>query len=315
MTESGARPFRPHAGEVPSEGLDDGARMRPTLPDWGDEPASREDLGDNGGSKGARGGLLRGTVAVLALAVFGGVVWYAYQWGVGDQQVVELPVVPAEPGPEKVKPEDPGGMQIPYQENLVLNRDSEPEATRVERLLPPPEVPLPAVLPAQEPAPDPVEETPVEETSVEETSVEELAQTVIEDLAPAAAEAIPPPPAESAAPAAPAAETQAASGSAGGAEAPAIPTAQPQVAELVGAFALQLASLKSSDAAEQEWTRLQKLFPDILAGLSLFVMAAEVEGVGQVYRLQIGTFQTHSTAADLCAQLKAKGQDCFIVRR
>ncbi len=313
MTESGARPFRIHAGEAPGEGVDEGARLRPTLPEWSNEPASGEDPGDNGGSKDARGNLLRGAVAVLALAVFAGVVWYAYQWGVGDEQIVELAVVRAEPGPEKVKPEDPGGMQIPYQENLVLNRNSEPEAPRVERLLPPPEVPLPTVLPVEEPAPAPVEETTVEETTVEETAAGDLAQTVIEDLAPASAGAVPPPPAEPTAPAA--APTQGASGSAGGAEAPATPTAEPQVAEVVGTFALQLASLKSADAAEKEWARLRKAFPDLLAGLSLFVVPADVEGVGQVHRLRIGTFQTHSTAADLCAQLKAKGQDCFIVRR
>ena len=47
--------------------------------------------------------------------------------------------------PVKVKPENPGGMEVPYQDRLVLNQPQSGDAANasVERLLPPPETPKP----------------------------------------------------------------------------------------------------------------------------------------------------------------------------
>ena len=44
----------------------------------------------------------------------------------------------------KVKPETPGGLDVPYQDQLVMNQPAEGgEGGKVERLLPPPEAPKP----------------------------------------------------------------------------------------------------------------------------------------------------------------------------
>lgn len=89
--------------------------------------------------------LLKVGVAVVAVAIFVGVIWYAYGWGTqqgGDSQA--LPVVRAGDGPEKVRPEDPGGMEVPHQDKLVLNESGGNGGQgNVERLLPPPETPQP----------------------------------------------------------------------------------------------------------------------------------------------------------------------------
>ena len=80
-------------------------------------------------------------------------------------------------------------------------------------------------------------------------------------------------------------------------------------------FALQLASFKNAKAAQQEWTEIQGKFPGLLLDTPAIVQPASVEGVGKVYRLKAGTFPTHATAADVCAQLRAAQQDCLVVER
>ena len=81
-------------------------------------------------------------IALVIFAAFGGVVWYAFSdpgTAPERQQTVEL--IQANPDPVKTKPENPGGLQVEHQDKLILNPD--PEKPQVERLLPPPEAPLP----------------------------------------------------------------------------------------------------------------------------------------------------------------------------
>jgi septal ring-binding cell division protein DamX len=87
--------------------------------------------------------LVQGGIALLAVVLFLGVVWYAYTWGSRSAATGDVPVVGAPEGAEKVEPEDPGGMDVPHQDKLVLNQDGAGESGEVERLLPPPEEPRP----------------------------------------------------------------------------------------------------------------------------------------------------------------------------
>lgn len=73
-------------------------------------------------------------------------------WLVYGEQILALlhsggdvPVVRADSGPVKVRPEQPGGMEVPNRDKLVYERLEGGEGTsaRVERLLPQPEEPLP----------------------------------------------------------------------------------------------------------------------------------------------------------------------------
>ncbi len=318
------RPLRLFADrmEDDDEGIEAGTRLGTPPPEWDEGDGAGEPDGSEDGLRGAAGGgqrLVRGAFVALALAGFSGVLWYAYQWGLGDSELVELPVVTAEPGPDKVKPADPGGLQVLYQDQLVLNRDSATgEVVRVERLLPPPEVPLPppessAVV---EEGAEVASTAPPAETIPDEgatLAIETAAGSTEPETAPEGGETTPsaevsavPAPAEPAPSAAPATDDQATQAIA------AAGTAQVAAA---GAFALQLASLKSSDAAEREWARLRGAYPKLMGGLSLIVQPADIQGVGKVYRLQVGAFPNRTAAADVCAQLKTKQQDCFVVRQ
>ena len=313
--------------------------------DWDHEDAARNPAGMAGPMSQAGGNLrrwIRGGFGVLALAGFVAVLWYAYEWGLGGGETVYLPTVRAEAGPEKEKPSDPGGLRVPYQDQLVLNQSgSDASAPRVERLLPPPEAPLPALSEIAPSYDEPVDEPPLEGEALPDAGQSETLQPAGEPPATApAAETVPQVPAASgdqpAAAVAPPADPPAAEPESAASEptptqnAAAQPTApeptapepvaqvpatQVPAAQAAGKFAVQLVSLKDRGAAEAEWRRLQGVFPGLLGDKSLLLQSAEVAGVGTVYRLRTGPFASRNDAAQICAQLKSKQQDCLVVSR
>jgi cell division septation protein DedD len=103
------------------------------------------------------------------------------------------------------------------------------------------------------------------------------------------------------------------------AQAPAKP-ARTQAAEAVGAapvkgsYVVQLGSFTSVSGSEQAWERLQKAHPELLGDMSLFVQKAQVNE-RTYFRVQAGPVPNRATALDMCAQLKARKQDCLVVRR
>ncbi|HMA13286.1 MAG: SPOR domain-containing protein [Bacteroidota bacterium] len=272
--------------------------------------------------------------ALAAVVCFGAIVWYAYNWGTGQVASDDLPVVSAEPMPEKVKPEQPGGMEVPHQGIAVLNPDGEtPQA--VERLLPRPEVPAP---PEPLPGPpaeiagaapdertiEPLPEVPAiadggaadvtEAPAVDEPAAEEdVAEDVAED-------AVPRPQSKPDDQIANLLEQQAVETANGGTTPPAPPAAPQQTAPqqtaavAKGAIVVQLSSVKSEAAANQEWKRLQASHPAVLGKLGLALETAAVQGT-TYYRVQTGPFASRAAAADVCTQLKARNQDCLVKQR
>ena len=101
--------------------------------------------------------LPRSLLALAAVALFGGGLWVAYVLGThhpaapGDG----VPLIRADPRPIKVKPDHPGGMEVPDRDNLIYGE--RPDGLATERLLPPAEGPLPrpAGPPGQVVPPDP----------------------------------------------------------------------------------------------------------------------------------------------------------------
>ncbi|MDF1791638.1 MAG: SPOR domain-containing protein [Thalassobaculaceae bacterium] len=91
-------------------------------------------------------------LATFALAAFAGVVWYAYDRGLQAGSEATAPLIQADPSPIKVRPEQPGGLDVPNQDKLVYGalRPGQEDGATVERLLPPPEKPV------EPPQPEPV---------------------------------------------------------------------------------------------------------------------------------------------------------------
>jgi hypothetical protein len=91
---------------------------------------------------------LKWTIALVVLIGVGAGAWFVY----GDKLMMltgssedEVPLLRADTGPVKVRPENPGGLQVPNRDKLVYNRLSgeTSEGQPVERLLPRAEAPLP----------------------------------------------------------------------------------------------------------------------------------------------------------------------------
>src|SRR5579883_2837576 len=86
----------------------------------------------------------RGLAVALALgvmAVSAGALWVGYRLSVGRSPSGDIPLIRAETDPVKVKPDDPGGMEIPNRDRLVFNPTGN---MPVERLLPAPAAQAPA---------------------------------------------------------------------------------------------------------------------------------------------------------------------------
>lgn len=268
-----------------------------------DEPENGKD------QSGRSRRFLRVLLALISLAAFGGIVWSAYTWGIGAVDPEELPVIRAEPEPEKVRPESPGGLEIPHQDKMVLNEISpDPEKPQVERLLPPPETPKP---------PKALGDAQAEQTAADAQTAGQLAPaaetSAISEAVPKTDTASrPEPPKAVEAPAAPKPEAQ---------PKPETPSAagepKTRIAAIPagGAFVVQLASLKDRARVKSEWARLQKAHPDLLGERQLAVQAVDLGSRGTFYRMQAGFFADRAAADRVCAGLKAKKQDCIVLRR
>jgi hypothetical protein len=103
-------------------------------------------------------------LAAAAGMLFVGSLWFAYHEGATHAATGgaagEVPLIKADPQPVKVKPDQPGGMKIPDQNDPIYARTA--ATPPVERLQPPPEkpAPRPAPPPPQASAPPPAASPP-----------------------------------------------------------------------------------------------------------------------------------------------------------
>jgi cell division septation protein DedD len=288
-----------------------------------------------GGDAGRQSGGWRSGVAIVAaLSVFAGVLWYGYNWSIEQLATTRLPVILADTTPLKSRPESPGGIEVLNQDVAVLNDSAPgPGKPQAERLLPPPEAPQVA----QTEAPPRMSVAELEnllgpplETAA--GPIEDLVTTK-QNQAPAvpkiAAASLPEAAAEPALPelqVEPQVETQAEAPLAPEPPAalPVAPSVAPsepaaQIAALpeakAGDYVVQLAALRSKDSARPAWAQMQKSHPALLGDRELAIQRVDLDDRGIFYRVQAGFFADRAGASELCNALKARGQDCLVVKR
>ncbi|MCH9021083.1 MAG: SPOR domain-containing protein, partial [Proteobacteria bacterium] len=81
--------------------------------------ASPDPIEPGGASPPRRSGA-RLVLAGIALAGLAALGWYVYGQG-PDGAARELPLIKAEEGPVKMRPDDPGGMAVPNRDKLVYD--------------------------------------------------------------------------------------------------------------------------------------------------------------------------------------------------
>jgi hypothetical protein len=288
------------------------------------------------------------SIAVVAAAsAFGGVIWYAYHQSPGNGGNGMPPLVKAEPGPVKVKPDDPGGQEIPFQDSTVYDRLT-PNSDRkpvVEKLLPPPEEPATRTPPAPPPpaetanlAPPPPPAQGAQALPPPPAPLQQAASPLppaVDASAPTAlapapgaiviqpppppqpkiVEAAPPPPLKPVAVEKPKPEPKAAPTSIAALIAEAGPAAAPapKAASSGGSYRLQLSAVRSADAVAGEWARLKRRYPE-LAGLTSSTSKVEVPDKGTFYRVEAGPLD-EAAAKSTCTRLRGQGLGCIVVKR
>jgi hypothetical protein len=230
-------------------------------------------------------------LTIVVMAVFAGGLWFLYQQG--GRRTAEtgpgdaVPLIRADDKPAKIKPDQPGGMVIPDQNASIYNE--KPGAPALEKLLPPPEQPMRRPVGPKEPA-----------------------ATAAPIAFPSQTSAAPPP-----APAAtPAPQQQAAATPAP--KAPAKPeikatqAAAPVKSLPAGPARIQLAALRSPEAAKDEWARLKREHPELLGKLTAVAVRADLGDKGVWYRVQTQEFPDGAAAERLCADLKKQKVGCSL---
>ena len=258
----------------------------------------------------------------VALVVLVGAVWILMSGG--GEDAGSPPVITADATPEKVKPEDEGGMQVPNLNTTILDQTQTQQGG--ETVMPPPETPItppaPAAAPEASQTTDAAPAVPAPAApDVPSVSAPDASAQTAEPPAPAQpapeptvadVPAVPPAPAAEPAPAAapaPVATTQATAP-----EPAATQTASAPVSVPAGSVRIQIAAVKSEAAAQELWAQLQKRHPAILGGLGLSVEKVDKGSAGVLYRVQAGPFADKAAAKQACVKLKSQNQDCIVAR-
>ncbi len=275
--------------------------------DYDSESGPREPVGPLDGRRrrrrrrrGRRRGPPLAVIVVIVGAAFAAAGWYANdQLGSTTRVTERLLLVKADPGPVKVRPEEPGGLKVPNQDKLVYERLTleEPEATP-EQLLPPPEEPLARPKPAE-----PVVSVESGDADTADAAISAKARSGGETAtAKAGGE-------EKRAPIAVVSLEPAA-------KAPEAGSPKPAASTPGGRYLVQLGAYRSRESATGAWNRLRETHAGLLAGLSLNIMRADLgPGKGVYYRARVGPFDASAQARALCDNLKSRKVDCFVVRR
>jgi hypothetical protein len=285
------------------------------------------------------------SIAVVAAAsAFGGVIWYAYHQSAGAGGNGIPPLVKAEPGPTKVKPDNPGGQEIPFQDSTVYERLNQNNGQKpvVEKLLPPPEEPAMRTPPAPPPPaetaniapPPPPSDTQAVQQPLAPAPQATAALPPIDTGAPTAlapapggiviqqppppqpkiVQAAPPPkPATIEMPKAEPAKPAPTSIAALIAEVDPAARPAPKSASSGGGYRLQLSAVRSADAVPGEWARLKRRYPE-LAGLTSATSKIDVPDKGTFYRVEAGPLD-EAAAKSTCTRLRGQGLGCIVVKR
>lgn len=249
--------------------------------------------------------IMTALVAIAAVFGFCVVILYAYNKGRQAAETKVPPVIQAQEGPVKVRPESPGGMKVPNRDKEVFTRlEAEKQPERVERLLPPPEKPIRS---AASSAIAPKQGMKLE--LADGTTAAPKAPSLPRPPPPKLSKNEPKIPGPPPPPTAPEKKPVAKKPPAKTLSAASKPSAG-------GRYRVQISSLPSETAIRKSWASIKGKHKDLLGNLPLIVERTLLSaGRGTYYRMQVGPLSSKSQAATLCTRLKQRKLSCLVVRR
>ncbi len=267
---------------------------------------------------------------IFSLIVFSAIVWYAYSQGklVGGEE--SAPIISAEKSPVRVRPENPGGLQVPYQDKLIFQKQNQAfdaQSKSVENLLPRPEEPHPTAV--KQDSPDKNQDlNNVTAPQLKSSNLEMPDQTrnngKPKELIASNIKTPNNPKPES--------NTDRKNNPSGAVKdfsvrneqllSRLLPSKNNKRKKLADGkslqkssqvnFRIQIASFRKESSARLSWKRLQKLYNSLLGPLVLTIEKTVIKGKGVFYRTQGGPL-TEKQARKICKKLLKLKQGCLVV--
>lgn len=254
-----------------------------------------------------------------ALILLGLVLWIAYPSG--DEAGGDVPIIRADGGDYRSRPDEPGGMDIPHRDSTVFSSmDGNPDGG-VENLLADnqAEAPMPksdlfaGLNTGIDSAPPQPQAEPMREPVASEDlvpAVESPSSAALNEPAPAANAGVD----EITEMAPPAAEREAAADAEVTTTEPAAGAATAAPATIAsGTHFVQLASISDKSKAAAAYKDLQKKYPS-LANMEYRVETADLGAKGVFYRIQAGPV-SKADAEGACGAIKSASGTCLIVAK
>jgi len=91
------------------------------------------------------------------------------------------------------------------------------------------------------------------------------------------------------------------------------PSPQKTAVAVASAYRIQVAAMRSAEAADQEWQRLLAKNRDILGSFEMNVTPVDLGAKGTFYRIRAGTFADRAAARAVCAALAERRVPCLVV--
>lgn len=238
----------------------------------------------------------------LSILLLGGIFFY-FMGGKPPVHQEDLPLIKAPPGPSRVQPETAGNPLVPHQDRQVYKNIEKAKDTsvssKVEHLLPPVEAPALSVVDEEEP----IEIAPEVSVQKEEVALPKADSPPKVDSPPKAIEKVKAP-----------STVQSIDQLLG----IAVSTPSEPMIRKGGKYRLQLGSLPTREAAEQEWTRIQRVMkekePAFARLKPLFEridLGAEKGGI--IYRIILASISSKESAKTLENRLKEKKISCLVI--
>ena len=235
----------------------------------------------------ARGPLIL-AIVIGVLLIFGAVVWNTYRQGVRPEGE-GVPSIIVTDAPIRTAPEDAGGVVVPNTDKRFYDGL---DATRRD---PEPAIELAGEGPVGDGEPAQLRRGPVEPITELGPAPVLPPPIATETTMPQAVETAPAKPAEAA------------------------PLPEPQGPRARFAFAangpylVQIAALRSEEAAETSWKRVTASAPELYYGATKIIQRADLGSEGVFYRLRVGAFADRSEASAFCEAIKEAGANCIVV--